>query len=625
MIGGPTFSVGSLITTLTFLFISGCGGYESDNRFSEELAESKNSLSWTGLQTNADADSEQGHGYADNPSAYPSAHTSNSLQTDEVLTPGQWLSSKNDLFRFRLQRDGNLVLKNNASKKKLWASKTNQNSPSHLVLQRDGNLALYSTTDQPFWSSQTEGTEAQQLRLNNDGSLVLYCNGKKVWSVNEPSSKKPNIVFIFADDLGYGDLASYGHPYAQTPNLDKLASEGTRFQRFYVTGVTCSPSRTGFLTSRHPAGYANYMPDFGFQDRKTITEILKSAGYATGHFGKWHIGKKNSAKDGAYGIDDVEVIGGGRKSPQGRDIKIFNAAIRFIEDNQDKPFYVNVWGHATHTPVDPAKSLAKIFKNVKCDRDDFSSHMQSRFDDCEEIGGNIIKSMRNYLGDVYGLDNGVGRLLDKIDELGLKDNTIVVFSSDQGPAPIFIEEKDDPTEQNMLGYAGGLRGTKHTQYEGGVRSPFIIRWPEKVPAGKVNRTSIFSGMDWLPTLVSIVGTKIDKSWFEGEDVSDIWLGANRSRTNPLFWRTSSPKAQVSMLQDNWKIHVKGNDVKLYDLSTDEAEKKNVASKKPNIVEKLLAKVNKWRRQLPKIYAKGNDKKLNDPVKKPIVIGPADLP
>lgn len=437
---------------------------------------------------------------------------------------------------------------------------------------------------------------------------------------------RPNIVFIFADDLGYGDLASYGHPYSRTPNLDRLAEQGTQFHRFYVTGVTCNPSRTGFMTSRHPASYANYTADFGFQDRNTITELLGKAGYTVGHFGKWHIGNNESAKDGVYGINNVEVIGGDKDSPNGRDSPIFEAAMRFIEDNRQGPFYVNVWGHATHFPVDPANSLAKEFSDVTCDRADFSNHMQGRFDDCEAIGGNIELSMRNYLGDVYGIDISVGRLLDKIDELGLRDNTIVVFSSDQGPAPIKEGDGTDgeKARQNMLGYAGGLRGTKHTQYEGGVRSPFIIRWPGRVPAGKVNRESIFSGIDWLPTLASIAGLSIDESWYEGEDVSDIWMGANRSRTNPLFWKLSKSNAMVSMLQGNWKMHLNGDNVELYNLKKDEAETRNLAASQPDIVKKLITKVDEWQSQLPTKYAKETDSQIKDPVQRPKVIGPANL-
>jgi len=426
------------------------------------------------------------------------------------------------------------------------------------------------------------------------------------------AARQPNIVFILADDLGYGDLACYGHPYAQTPQLDKLAAEGTRFHRFYVTGVTCCPSRTGFMTSRHPASYPRYMAEFGFAGRMTVTELLQQAGYRTGHFGKWHMGRED--KNGTYGIDQIGTIGSTRTDPGGRDAGLFEAAVDFIEANKDVPFYVNVWGHITHYPVDPPASLANRFKDVVVDRSDFGIHMQEKFDICERIGGDLNDSMRNYLGDVYSLDLQVGRLLRKIDELGLRDNTIVVFSSDQGPAPVLTKGKPtDPSlkhnpSRNMLGYAGGLRGGKHTQWEGGVRAPFIIRWPGKVPAGKINRDSVFSGMDWLPTVCAVAGisgisNSDNADMFEGEDVSDIWLGADRSRVGPLFWKASNVNAKISMLSRDWKLHVSGNAIELYNLATDPGETLNVQGKNPDIVSILRKQVDRWNATLPAVYTK----------------------
>jgi N-acetylgalactosamine-6-sulfatase len=423
---------------------------------------------------------------------------------------------------------------------------------------------------------------------------------------------KPNFIFILADDLGYGDLACYGHPYAQTPQLDKLASEGTIFHRFYVTGVTCCPSRTGFMTSRHPASYPKYMADFGFAGRVTVTEMLQQAGYQTGHFGKWHMGPED--KDGTYGIDQIGTIGSTKTDPGGRDAGLFEAAMDFIEANKDVPFYVNVWGHITHYPVDPLPSLANRFKDVNVDRDDFGTHMQEKFDICERIGGDLNDSMRNYLGDVYSLDLQVGRLLRKIDELGLRENTIVVFSSDQGPAPVLTKNKPtDPAlkqnpSRNMLGYAGGLRGGKHTQWEGGVRTPFIIRWPGNVPAGKINHSSIFSGLDWLPTVCIVAGVPLSSSTrrsnlFEGEDVSDIWLGSDRSRVDPLFWKASNVKARISMLSGDWKLHVSGDIIELYNLATDPGECLNVQKKNPEIVSALRKQVDLWNSTLPTAYKK----------------------
>lgn len=438
-----------------------------------------------------------------------------------------------------------------------------------------------------------------------------------LWALSLQAQDKPNVVFILADDLGWGDLHCYGHPYALTPSLDKLAKEGIRFERFYVTGVTCCPSRTGFMTSRHPASYPKYMAGYGFAGNITVTDIFQQNGYTTGHFGKWHMGPVE--KDGTYGIDDVEVIGGNEVSDGGRDVDLFEAAMDFIEKNKDNPFYVNIWGHITHYPVDPVISVVEPFKDLQVKRSDFGEHMQKKFDNCETLGGNIEKSMRNYLGDVYSLDMQVGRVMKLLDELGIADNTILIFSSDQGPAPVIVGGKFTPNgkydvlgdntgimpSQNMLGYAGGFRGGKHTQFEGGVRSPLIVRWPDKIPANLVNKTSVVSGMDYIQTLCSLVGISIDadKLKLEGEDMAEAILGGHKQRSTPLFWKTSSVNANPSMLEGYWKMHKHGKDYILYDLAVDDKEMYDVSKEYPEVVKEMSEKMEAWNATLPNSYVK----------------------
>ena len=429
------------------------------------------------------------------------------------------------------------------------------------------------------------------------------------FAFSQPVSAKqqslPNIVFMFADDLGYGDLACYGHPYARTPNLDQLAKDGTRFTRFYVAGVTCSPSRTAFMTGVHSARYAKYPADFGFGDQVTITELLKKRGYATGHFGKWHIGPK---KGKGYGIDSFSGGEGDRRTDaRGRDAGLYEAAVNFIKENADRPFYVNIWGHSTHYPVNaPDEAVAK-FSDLKVNRKDFAEAMQHKFDECLEIGGDINKGMREYLADVELLDASVKGVLDTIDELGLRDNTIVVFSSDHGPAPVGEGTKAAREfSPNMLGYAGGLRGGKFDQYEGGVRSPFLMRWPDRVPAGRVDKENVLSGLDWLPTLCAIVGINELPSNIDGEDVSATWFGQKRDRESPLFWRTSSSGAAPTMLDGKWKLHLnkrKGQTAELYNLDRDSAESRNVADDHPEVVERMSKQLKSWVKELPDDYKK----------------------
>lgn len=418
--------------------------------------------------------------------------------------------------------------------------------------------------------------------------------------------RPPNILFIFADDLGTGDLGSYGHPYAITPNIDRLAAEGTRFTRYYATGVTCCPSRTGFMTSHHPASFDAYMADFGFGDRITITELLQGNGYATGHFGKWHIGQdKNGIPDDDYGLDEVKIID--NSNGPGRDDDLFAAANDFIKRHQDEPFYVNIWGHISHYPVAPAKLPQNPLADMELDESLFDSYMVEKFDNTRQRGFSVEECFRSYLTDVYSLDLAVGRVLQLLDDLNLTNNTIVVFSSDQGAAPNgkiqnARQQAADPIlKANMLGWSGGLRGGKHEKYEGGVRIPFILRWPGQVPAQQVNSTSVLSGLDWLPTVCALTETAYDPSLFEGHNVADIWQGSARNPNRTLFWKVGGEAA----LQEPWKLHLTRQGAELYHLGKDPRENNNVAEKFPEITDQLSIAIEEWQQTLPsKVRRKG---------------------
>jgi N-acetylgalactosamine-6-sulfatase len=445
----------------------------------------------------------------------------------------------------------------------------------------------------------------------------------------QPANDRPNVVFILADDFGYADLHCYGHPYARTPNVDRLASEGTRFTQFYSTGVTCCPARTGLMTGRFPARYQKYPASYGFGDRITVTDLLHRSGYATGHFGKWHIGTESS--NGTYGID---VVGGDdgegtrvrkKSTEQGRDTPIFDAAIKFIEDHRDRPFSMNVWGHITHHPVNPAQKFVDEFAALKVKDSDFSDYQREKFALVRKNGGDVDDSMRRFVADVSSLDQDIGRLLAKLDELGLREKTIVVFSSDQGPAaprdagemPPKKRRNGNPADpekeslrMNLVGYAGEFRGGKHRDYEGGVRVPFIVRWPGHVPAGRVDKDSVISGADWLPTLCSLTGTAGVPADLDGEDASKAWLGGTHVRSKPLFWKTNTANSDPAIRWQNWKFHGsnrKNGEVELYDLATDPGERKNLVGERPDVVSQLSAKLSDWTKSLPTTYDHGTAK------------------
>lgn len=429
------------------------------------------------------------------------------------------------------------------------------------------------------------------------------------------SAAKPNIVFLLADDLGVGDLHCYGHPYARTPNIDSLARDGTRFLQFYATGATCCPARTGLMTSKFPATYATYPANGGFANRVTITELLKKQGYATGHFGKWHIGPEQ--KPGTYGIDSIgagEEEQGGKKKKKaddrGRDAHIYDDAIQFIEQHKSGPFYVNVWGHIPHHPVNPPDALVKRWSGLNVKDGDFPAPMLAKFNDVRQAGGDVDDAMRRYLADVESLDDSVGRLLKRLDELGLRENTIVVFSSDQGAD--MTKAGNGGLRFHQMGSNGPYRGGKHTHWEGGVRVPFIVRWPGHVPAGRTDDQSVLSGADWLPTLCAITGVKINAADFDGEDTSAAWLGQGpHVRSKPLLWKTSSPGSESFIREGQWKLRrptrKKDGEIELYDIVADPAESKNVAAQHPDIVKRLSAKVEAWVATLPKEYLKSDDK------------------
>jgi len=424
---------------------------------------------------------------------------------------------------------------------------------------------------------------------------------------------KPNIVFLLADDLGGGDLHCDGHPYSRTPNIDSLARDGTRFTQFYATGCTCCPARTGLMTSKFPATYPTYPANGGFADRVTITELLQKQGYRTGHFGKWHMGPVQTP--GTYGIDSIRVGGdqGGEKKrddDRGRDAAIYDEAIKFIEKNKDGPFYVNVWGHISHNPVNPTDALVKRWATLKINERDFPAQMQAKFTAARKAGGDVNDGMRRYLADVESLDDGVGRLLKRLDELGLRDNTIVVFSSDQGAE--MDKVSNGGLRLNMMGCNGPHRGGKHTNFEGGVRVPWIVRWPGQVPAGRTDEQSVISGVDWLPTLCAITGTEINAADFDGEDASAAWLGkGTHKRSKPLLWKTSSSKSVAAIRDAQWKlfypVRKNGGNPELYDIMDDPAEAKDVATQHPEVVKKLSKKVGAWVAALPKDYIKTDDK------------------
>ncbi len=455
-------------------------------------------------------------------------------------------------------------------------------------------------------------------------------------------AKRPNVVFILTDDQGWADAKFAGHPYVQTPNLDRLASQGTWFKQFYVAATVCSPSRCGFMTSHYPARHAIHghfadhalnearsMPDWLDPQTVTVTKLLRDAGYATGHFGKWHLGGGDGAPTpDAYGIDDVRAMV--CRDPAWTEpattfwakssTVIVDEAIRFIKGNQDRPFYANVWTLLPHAPLNPTPEQLKPYESLAPRADDpaFGRWMQQYLGEAKDLKS----QMQVFCASLTDLDTQIGRLLQTLDELDLADNTIVFFSSDNGPEDYRIGNADNAG----VGNTGPLRARKRSMYEGGIRTFGLVRWPGHVAAGRVDETSVIGGVDWLPTVCKLTDVAVpDSVQPDGEDVSDIWLGQSRPRRKPLHWewlfRVWGDEYQPPMLairDGAWKLLVNhdGSGAELYDIPKDRAEEHNVAAAHPDVVKELTAKALAWQKSLPPSAARDQAAATEKPVDTP---------
>ena len=425
-------------------------------------------------------------------------------------------------------------------------------------------------------------------------------------------AKRPNVIFILTDDQGWGDAHFAGHPYVKTPNLDRLAGQSTWFKQFYVAATVCSPSRCAFMTSHFPARHqihghfadhavnaARHMPDWLDPKAITITTLPREAGYATGHFGKWHLGGGDGAPTpDAYGIDDVRAMvcrnPGWTESPKTFWAKsttaIVDESIRFIKANKDRPFYLNVWTLLPHATLNPTPEQLKVYESLAPRADDpaFGPWMQKYLGAAKDLKS----QMQVFCAALTDVDTQVGRLLQALDDLKLSDNTIVFFSSDNGPEDYRIGNASNAG----VGSAGPLRARKRSMYEGGIRTFGLVRWPGHVAAGRVDDTSVLAGVDWLPTICKLTGVTVpDSLQPDGEDVSAIWFGQSHPRSKPLHWEwlfrvwgEEYAPPMLAIRDGPWKLFVNhdGSHAELYNIPQDLSEEHNVAAAHPDIIAKI---------------------------------------
>jgi len=426
------------------------------------------------------------------------------------------------------------------------------------------------------------------------------------------TTNRPNFLFIFCDDLGWGDLPSYGHANTlahggwtvrgelRMPHTDRLAREGTRFTQFYVASAVCSPSRAGIMTGRFPSrlGIHDYLANLELNRKRgvvdsldpktpTVTRALQESGYATAHFGKWHLSSgPNAPNPEAYGIGryDPCMRNAGERVHSSQ--RIGDESIAFIQANRGRPFFINAWMYDPHSPLHPTDEMMEPYKQLGTG---WPGHRGA---------------MEVYYGVLTNMDRHIGRMLDKLDELGLAGNTVVIFSSDNGPESGLIPFV---SHYGVASTAGPFRGIKRSLYEGGIRTPFTVRWPARAPAGRVDNQTILAGVDFFPTICKLAGTTAAKG--DGEDMSDAITGKTRQRRTPLLWENRYPvyghvldmSPMLAIRDGAWKLLMNPDQsrVELYDVPNDPAEMNNLAAAKPAVVKRLSRQLLAWRATLPK--------------------------
>lgn len=409
----------------------------------------------------------------------------------------------------------------------------------------------------------------------------------------------PNIIFIMADDLGYGDLGSYGQKLIQTPYLDQMADEGALFTNVYAGAPVCAPSRSVLMTGQH-TGHTTVRNNSGMtggvkdeitgdghripllKEDVTVAEVLKSAGYVTGITGKWGLGEAGTAGvpnrqgfDEWYGYlnqnhavfyftdylwhnnqrDSIEENANNQRQTYTHDL-FTSFALDFIRRHQDKPFFLYVSYTVPHFNLE-VPGLEPYTEKV-----------------------DWPESSKVYASMITRMDRDIGRILDLIKQLGIGENTLVVFTSDNGP-----DYKKGPAKgDSLFNSNGSLKGAKGSLDEGGIRVPMIVRWPSNVPAGMVSDAPWYFA-DVLPTLADLANGKLPED-IDGISILPTWLGDEQNLNNRfMYWEEPPPNFNQAVRRGHWKAVRSESDgnVNLYNLANDPSEKHNLALQNPKIV------------------------------------------
>ena len=409
---------------------------------------------------------------------------------------------------------------------------------------------------------------------------VLFC-----FQTSVRAAEKPNIVVVLADDMGWGDSSTYGHKSIKSPNLDKLASQGMKFTQGYSACGVCSPSRAAILTGRTPYRNGVWRHLSGVHKAHlrsseiAYPKLLKEIGYETCHVGKWHLLAKPQFNNEKF--PQIEEHGydywmathnnaaPSHKNPNnfyrnGKPVGklegysaplVADEAIHWLEKVRDpkKPFVLSVWFHEPHKPIATDIKFSDLYEGES-------------------------EKNKTYFGNITQLDYALGKIMETLDKVGASDNTLLIFSSDNGPV------------LGMGGSVGTLRGGKRSDFEGGVRVPFLVKWPGKIKPGTVSDTPVI-GTDIFSTVLDIVDIPLPKDrTIDGVSMLPVFQGKTVERKIPMFWRThvSAPDNRVALRQGDWKIV--GNDTLtqfyLFNVQKDRDEKKDLAKEMPEKLEEM---------------------------------------
>ena len=443
--------------------------------------------------------------------------------------------------------------------------------------------------------------------------LVLAVTICQVRGQGKSFTRKPNIVFILADDLGYADLGCYGNPYIKTPNIDALSRLGIRFTQAYAASPVCSPSRAAILTAKHPARFplTNYLEgrkgdtsssihpaiflDSLPANEYTLSKALKMEGYTTGMVGKWHLGAADISQPIHFGFDfervadnrifyyDFKLRSANRvvyESKENENLTdcLTREAVNFIEQNKDKPFFLYLAHFAPHLVLQPKpQKLPRYYFT-------YNSLSQGRYDP-------------QYAATIETLDDNIGILLKKLDSLRLMENTIIVFTSDNGG----VSSKElgvKPTDNSPL------REGKGFVYEGGIRIPLLMVWQKQIPSNKIIGQKILN-TDFFPTFLDIIASKQRLTGIDGRSFVKVWKDDFADTANRImYWHyphfsNQGGRPAAAIRQGDYKLieSYETGKRELYNLREDVGEKTNLAGRLPELTKQLATLLDNWRKEV----------------------------